>query len=311
MSDSQKLIALCGPTAAGKTEYAVYLAQNLNGEIVSCDSMQLYKYMNIGSAKPTCEEREAAKHHLVDVVDPREDFSAAGYEKMASQAIRDILGRGKLPIVAGGTGLYLNSLIYDMDFSASPGDHSLRDELYRLAEEDGKDALFDRLRAVDPDAAKRIHPNNVKKVVRAIESASSGVMIGDFSSLKRRRQDWNPVMVCLTRDREELYDRINRRVDNLMDMGLLEEVEGLLAMGLDDSHISMKGIGYKEMCGFLHGEYDLEEAVRLVKRNTRHFAKRQLTWFRRYDGMKYFNASEYPSDRECMEDMLRWLRKKL
>ena len=311
MSDRKKFVALCGPTAVGKTEYAIGLAREFNGEIVSCDSMQLYKYMDIGSAKPSADELKAARHHLVDEIDPRERFSAAEYEKRATAAIYDILGRDRLPIIAGGTGLYLNSLIYEMDFSAPPEDDCLRASLYALAENEGPDALFERLKSVDPAAAERIHPNNIKKVVRAVESAESGVRIADFSEVNKKRTRWNVILICLVRDREELYDRINRRVDILMEKGLVEEVRGLQDMGLDASDISMKGIGYKEIIGYLNGEYDLDEAVRLVKRNTRHYAKRQLTWFRRYDDMKYFNASEYPSDRLCLEDMISWLRKEL
>ena len=311
MAEKRKIAVLCGPTAAGKTEYAIGLAREFGGEIVSCDSMQLYKFMDIGSAKPSPEELKAARHHLVDEIDPREKFSAAEYERRASAAIEDILSRGRLPIVTGGTGLYLNSLIYEMDFSAPPENGSLRASLYAIAEEKGPAALFDRLKSIDPDAAERIHPNNIKKVVRAIESAESGCKIADFAAVSKRRQEWDAVMMCLVRDREELYDRINRRVDILMEKGLVDEVKKLTAMGLDSSDISMKGIGYKEIIGYLNGEYDLEEAVRLVKRNTRHYAKRQLTWFKRYDDMKYLNASEYSSDSLCLEDMISWLRKRL
>ena len=287
MSDRKKIVALCGPTAVGKTEYAIGLVREFNGEIVSCDSMQLYKYMDIGSAKPSADELKAARHHLVDEIDPRERFSAAEYEKRATAAINDILDRGRLPIIAGGTGLYLNSLIYEMDFSAPPEDDSLRASLYAIAEKEGPDALFERLKSVDPAAADRMHPNNIKRVVRAIESAEAGIRIADFSEVNKKRTRWDVILICLVRDREELYDRINRRVDILMEKGLVEEVRGLQDMGLDASDISMKGIGYKEIIGYLNGEYDLDEAVRLVKRNTRHYAKRQLTWFRRYDDMTY------------------------
>lgn len=311
MAENKKILALCGPTAVGKTEYAIALAREFDGEIVSCDSMQLYKYMDIGSAKPTADELKAAKHHLVDEIDPRESFSAARYEKLATSAINDIFSRGRLPIVAGGTGLYLNSLVYSMDFSAPPADSGLRDELYALAEEEGSESVFERLKEMDPDAAERIHPNNVKKVIRAIESASLGVKIDDFSRVKNKREDWDAVMICLIRDREKLYERINERVDILIKRGLVDEVRGLMDMGLASDDISMKGIGYKEIIGYLNGEYDLDEAVRLVKRNTRHYAKRQLTWFKRYEDMKYFNISDYRSDKACMEDIVSWLRKRL
>ena len=302
------IVAICGPTAVGKTAFAIQAARALDGEIVSCDSMQLYKYMDIGSAKPTAEERQQAVHHLVDIIDPAGEFSVAGYQKLARNAIADISGRGKLPIIAGGTGLYLNSILYDMDFSAPPAKDGTRDALYAIAEQEGPEALHRRLAEADPEAAARIHPNNIKKVVRALEAAEAGDKVKDFATQLRPSQDVDPVLVGLSRDRAELYDRIDRRVDILMDAGLLAEVEGLLARGLTEADISMKGIGYKELIGFLNGEYDLTEAVRLIKRNTRHLAKRQMTWFKRYQDMKWFNISEYSSEECCAEEMIKWLQ---
>ncbi|MGN0659428.1 MAG: tRNA (adenosine(37)-N6)-dimethylallyltransferase MiaA [Emergencia sp.] len=304
----REIIVICGPTAVGKTEYAIRTALALNGEIVSCDSMQLYRYMDIGSAKPTAQEQSMVRHHLVDQIDPAEPFSAAKYQTLAKAAIADIFARGLIPVIAGGTGLYLNALLYDMDFSAPPGDDAVREQLFREAEEKGPQALHDRLAAADPQAAARIHPNNVKKVVRALEAALAGNRVRDFSSDLKPTRDYSAVLIGLTRDRAELYDRINRRVDILMERGLLTEVEGLLDRGLDENDISMKGIGYKEIIGYIRGEYDLEEAVRLVKKNTRRYAKRQLTWFRRYDDMKWFDISAYPDDEACQEDILKWLK---
>ena len=303
-----KIAVICGPTAVGKTAFAIRAARALDGEIVSCDSMQLYRYMDIGSAKPTAEERAQAVHHLVDCIDPAGAFSVAQYQKLAREAIADIAGRGKLPVISGGTGLYLNSILYDMDFSAPPARDETRDTLYAIAEKEGPEALHRRLSEEDPEAAARIHPNNVKKVVRALEAALAGEKVKDFATQLRPAEDVDPVLVGLSRDREELYGRIDRRVDLLMEAGLLEEVEGLLARGLTESDISMKGIGYKELIGFLNGEYDLAEAVRLIKRNTRHLAKRQMTWFRRYQDMKWFNISEYGSDELCAGEMIQWLR---
>lgn len=309
--ETKTLIAICGPTAVGKTEYAIRAARALDGEVLSCDSMQLYKYMDIGSAKPTPEERAQVPHHLVDLIDPAEEFSVARYAALAEEALTGIWDRGKIPIVAGGTGLYLNALLYKMDFSAPPGDPALRQEFYDLAKQEGAEALHRRLCVLDPEAAKRIHPNNIKKVVRACEAAMLGNPVKDFATEPVRRTDRRSILLCLTRDREELYDRINQRVDVLMEKGLLGEVQGLLASGLSENDISMKGIGYKEIIGYLEGDYDLAEAVRLIKRNTRHLAKRQLTWFKRYEDMKWLNISEYRDEEESIGEMIRWLEEAL
>ncbi|MGI6211022.1 MAG: tRNA (adenosine(37)-N6)-dimethylallyltransferase MiaA [Anaerovoracaceae bacterium] len=307
----RKIVALCGPTAVGKTQVAIEIAERLDGEIVNCDSMQLYRFMDIGSAKPTPEERARVKHYLVDEIDPREPFSVAKFQHLAKDAIETVFKKGKLPIVSGGTGLYLNALLYDMDFSAPPGDTGRRDELFAFARENGNDALHRKLQELDPAAAARIHPNNVKKVVRAIEAAESGRPVRDFRTDLRKTSDYGVILVGLRRDRNELYRRIDRRVDLLMEQGLVEEVKRLLAMGLTEDSISMKGIGYKEIIGFLEGEYDLAEAVRLVKRNTRHLAKRQMTWLRRYREMTWFTLSENDSEEEIIEAIKRWLSEKL
>ncbi|MFQ9893279.1 MAG: tRNA (adenosine(37)-N6)-dimethylallyltransferase MiaA [Emergencia sp.] len=305
----REIIAVCGPTAVGKTEYAIEIALKTGGEVVSCDSMQLYRYMDIGSAKPTPAERAKVKHYLVDQIDPSEPFSAAKYQFLAKNAIEEIFAKGKVPVIAGGTGLYLNALLYDMDFSAPPGNTLFRDKLYQEAEDMGPEYLHDKLKTLDPIAAERIHPNNIKKVVRAIEAASEGHKVGDFSRDLCKTKDYDVRLIGLTRDRQILYDRINSRVDLLMDAGLVEEVRGLLARGLTESDISMKGIGYKEIIGYLEGRYDLDTAVNLVKKNTRRYAKRQLTWFRRYKEMTWFNLSEYDSDQSCLEDIFQWLKR--
>lgn len=308
MKEKREIIVICGPTAVGKTAYAIETALEFGGEIVSCDSMQLYRYMDIGSAKPTAEEQARVKHYLVDQIDPSEPFSAAKYQALAKAAIEEIFDKGRVPVIAGGTGLYLNALLYDMDFSAPPGDPALREQLYALAESESPMVLHDRLRELDPDAADRIHPNNVKKVVRAVEAAMLGSKVGDFSTDPKPTSDYSAVLIGLTRDRAELYARINQRVDLLMEAGLPDEVRRLLDMGLDEGNISMKGIGYKELIGYFHGRYDLAAAVGLVKKNTRHYAKRQLTWFKRYKDMKWFNISQYSSDAQCQEDIFQWLR---
>lgn len=306
----KEIIVICGPTAVGKTEYAIETALKMNGEIVSCDSMQLYQYMDIGSAKPTAQEQTRVKHYLVDQIHPAEPFSAAKYQTLAKEAIAKIFYNGKTPVIAGGTGLYLNALLYDMDFSAPPRNDAYRDQLYKEAEEFGPDFLYGKLVKVDPEAANRIHPNNIKKVIRALEAAEEGNKVKDFSKDLTPTQDYSAVLIGLTRNREELYDRINRRVDILIENGLLEEVRNLLAKGLTEADISMKGIGYKEIIAYYHGQYSLEEAIDLVKKNTRHYAKRQLTWFKRYRDMKWFNISEYDSDADCLKEIFQWLEKK-
>ena len=304
------IIVVAGPTAVGKTQYAIELAKALDGEIVSCDSMQLYKYMDIGSAKPTAEELAQAKHYLVDDIDPRRPFSVAEYQKMASAAIREIHEKGKPAIISGGTGLYLNSLLYEMDFGADVADDGYRKELEDFAAEQGAEALHARLAEKDPAAAERIHPNNIKKVIRALEAVEKGgKAIRPFTEVQKENPLYRPFLIGLTRDRQELYDRINMRVDILMQQGLLEEVTGLFEMGLTEDNISMKGIGYKEIIQHLKGEYTLEEAVDKNKQNTRHYAKRQLTWFRRYEKMNWFDLSTYDSTESALEDMLEWLRK--
>ena len=305
----REIIVICGPTAVGKTKYAIETALHVDGEVVSCDSMQLYKYMDIGSAKPTPEEQAQVKHHLVDEIDPGEPFSVARYQKLAKEAIEDIFSRGKTPVIAGGTGLYLNALLYDMEFSAPPRDEAYREQLYKDAEEFGPVYLHNKLQLVDPDAAARIHPNNIKKVVRALEAAEEGNKVKDFATELQPTKDYSYKLIGLTRDREELYNRINLRVDMLVDMGLLEEVKGLLDMGLSEGDISMKGIGYKEIIGYYNDEYDLDEAIRLVKKNSRRYAKRQLTWFKRYEDMQWFDISTYENDESCLKEIFKWLEK--
>ncbi len=307
MKMERKILILVGPTAVGKTEYAIDIAKALDGEIVSADSMQLYKYMDIGSAKPTKAEREAAVHYLVDEIDPRENFSVFQYMQMAKNAINHIFELNKVPVISGGTGLYINSLMYEMDFSVKPDNSDYRRELEEFAASEGNQALHDRLRAEDPQAAERIHPNNVKKVIRALEMLKEGqTKVRAFSESFVKTKDYDYCLVGLKRDREELYERIDKRVDILMDEGLIDEIKMLQNMDLTEENISMKGIGYKELFGFLKGEYDLVEAVRLIKRNTRHYAKRQMTWFRRYDEIRWFNLSEYESKENALNDILKY-----
>ena len=307
-----KVIAVAGPTAVGKTKFAIEVARRFDGEVVSCDSMQLYKFMNIGSAKPDAEEMAQVKHHLVDIIDPRVPFSVAEYQQLAKAAIADVMSRGKVPVISGGTGLYLNSLIYDMDFSSNPGDLTYRKELEKIAEEEGTEAVHRMLQNEDPDAAALIHPNNTKRIIRALERLHDGEgNVRPFSGILKETDDYEMILVGLTRERQELYDRINARVDILINNGLVDEVKELMAMGLTSDDISMKGIGYKEIIAFLNNEYDLATAVDTVKKNTRHYAKKQLTWYRRYDKINWLNISEFNSDEEAIEELISWLEKRI
>ena len=302
------IIVVAGPTAVGKTKYAIEIAKAFDGEVVSCDSMQLYKYMDIGSAKPTAEEQAQVKHWLVDEIDPKDAFSVARYQEMAKACIEDIFARGKTPVIGGGTGLYLNSLLYEMDFSNAPQDDELRKQLEKEAEEFGPEFIHNKLKETAPVAAERIHPNNVKKVVRALEGALSGNSIGDFQNCQQKCSDYDTILIGLTRDRAELYERINLRVDIMVEEGIFEEVEGLLKMGLKEADISMKGIGYKEIIGYFDGQYSKEEAIDLIKKNSRHLAKRQLTWFRRYEDMTWFDINNYDDDQAAIEDIIEWVK---
>ena len=307
-----KIVAVAGPTAVGKTKFAIEIAKKFNGEIVSCDSMQLYKYMDIGSAKPTEEEIAQVKHHLIDFIDPRDDFSVAQYQSLAKKAIKDILNQEKLPVISGGTGLYLNSIIYEMDFSQSYRDIDYRKELEHIAAQQGSQALHNMLERADKEASLSIHPNNTKKIIRALERIHQGEgKIKAFKDIKQETRDYDTVIIGLTRNRQELYERINQRVDVLMQTGLLDEVKALLDKGLTPEHISMKAIGYKEIMDYFLGKYDLETAVDKVKKNTRHYAKKQLTWFRRYDKIKWYNISDFNDDEDALESIVKWLEKKI
>ena len=297
------IVVVCGPTCTGKTKYAIEIAKAFDGEVVSCDSMQIYKGMDIGSAKPSKEEINAVPHHLIGVIDPTEKFSVARYQEMARNEIDNIQSRNRLPILAGGTGLYINSVIYDMDFAVNPADNSLREELSTL----GNDELHKVLESVDPDAAERIHPNNRKKAIRAIEAAKSGGRVEDFSNSFKRNEEYNPHMIALTMDREVLYDRINTRVEQMFERGLIDEVRGLMETGLTYDDISMKGIGYKEVIEYLEGKTDYDTAVDNVKKNTRHYAKRQFTWLKQYQDLEYFDVT----DKDRTEEIISWLRKRL
>ena len=301
------VVFIAGPTASGKTEYAIRLARELNGEIVSADSMQIYKYMDIGSAKPTAEERAAAVHWLIDEIDPRDPFTAADYKTLAQSYIDGIASRGKLPIVCGGTGLYINALIYDMDFSAPEGNDEYRKKIWHDVGED-QDKLYERLKQLDPSAAQNIHPNNIKRVLRAVERLENGEKkLAAFGEITEYTHKFKPILIGLDRDRDELYERINRRVDKLYDAGLSKEVERLMAMGFTSDDVAMKGIGYKEIIDAVTAGGRPEDASEIIKQNTRHYAKRQMTWFRRYSDMKWVHLSGDAFDETAFAEMKEYV----
>ena len=302
----KRLLIIAGPTAVGKTDIGIILAGRLGGEIISADSMQIYKNMDIGTAKPNPEERQGIEHHMIDIINPDEDFSVAEFQKLAKNIIDDLVSNEKLPIIVGGTGLYVNSLIYDMDFTKSVSNWQLRKELQDEAESMGNEYVHNKLKAINPDLASRIHPNNIRRVIRAIEVYyETGGTMGDFSKDIVLSDDYESFFEGLTRNRKELYGRINKRVDIMIEQGLIKEVKDLLNLGYSEDLVSFKGLGYKEIVGYLKGEYDLDEAVRVLKRNTRRYAKRQLTWFRRYSNINWYNVSDYQTDENLIEQIVK------
>ena len=301
----KRLLIIAGPTAVGKTDTGIILADKLNGEIISADSMQIYKNMNIGTAKPNLEERKGVMHHLIDIINPDENFSVAEFQRLAGGIIDDLISNKKLPIIVGGTGLYINSLIYDMDFTQFSSNRKLRETLQEEAEKMGNEYIHDKLKKIDPNLADRIHPNNVRRVIRAIEVYhGTGDKMGDFSRDIVLNDEYEFFLAGLTRERSELYDRINKRVDIMIEQGLIEEVRDLLNLGYSKDLVSFKGLGYKEIIEYLEDRYDLNEAIRILKRNTRRYAKRQLTWFRRYESINWYNVSDYPTGENLAEHII-------
>ncbi len=290
------LIVIAGPTASGKTALSVNIAKTIGGEIVSADSMQIYKYMNIGTAKPTEDEKQGIPHHMMDFLEPSVSFSVADYCQMAGKIISDIDSRGKIPVMVGGTGLYIDSLINGVDFGEEQGDPKIRKEMMQLAEKEGNEAVHKILEEIDPETAAKYHPNNLRRIIRAIEVYKTQ---GKTVSQKEKEEKISPYDVayfCIDWDREVLYDRINRRVDIMVEDGLIEEVKSLLNRDVDPKATAMQSIGYKEFYGYLNGESTLEEALDTVKQSSRHYAKRQLTWFRRNKDIHWLNPETAEAD---------------
>lgn len=308
--EKRPLVILTGPTAVGKTALSVAFAKAINGEIISADSMQVYRHMDIGSAKVTKEEMEGVPHHLIDVLEPAEEFNVVLFQKMARQAAEEIESRGHIPILVGGTGFYIQALLYNIDFAENDEDRRLRRSLEEIAKEQGASALYEKLRAVDPESCEIIHANNVKRVIRAIEFyEKTGKKISAHN--REQRQNISPYRFAyfvLNDDREKIYRQIDQRVDLMMERGLVEEVRALGAMGCSRGMVSMQGLGYKEILSYLEGEISQEEAVYLIKRDTRHFAKRQLTWFKREKEVTWIekNVFDYSSQNMLafMQDFL-------
>ena len=292
------LIILTGPTAVGKTALSIRLAKAIGGEIISADSMQVYRHMDIGSAKITREEMEGVPHYLIDVLDPDEEFNVTVFQKMAMEAMEEIYSHGHIPIVTGGTGFYIQALLYNIDFTENGEDNSIRRELETLGQERGAGVLHRLLEDVDPDSAAEIHENNMKRVIRAIEYyRQTGERISEHN--KRERQKKSPydfLYYVVNTDRASLYERIDRRVDLMLEQGLVEEVMHLKSLGLTRDMISMQGLGYKEILDYLQGIYTMDEAVYVLKRDTRHFAKRQITWFKREQGVRWLNLPDFNND---------------
>jgi len=289
----EKLLVIVGPTAVGKTEVSMEISKRLNIEIVSADSMQVYKYMDIGTAKPTSVERSQIPHHMIDIIDPDEEFSVADYQIQAKRAIKDILGRGNIPLITGGTGLYINALCYDYIFSSHGRDNELRNCLRERAQKYGNEFLHRQLKVLDPKSAKRIHPNNVKRVIRAIEvSLKTGKPFSSYEQSHRkpvRAYSWE--MLGLTRPRHELYSRIDERASHMMSLGLEKEVKSLLEMGYSKNLNSLQGLGYRQIIDLIEGKVTKEKALELICRDTRRYAKRQYTWFSRDDNFKWIDIS--------------------
>ena len=301
------VLALVGPTGSGKTSTAIQLCKKLNAEIVSMDSMQIYRGMDIGTAKPTKDELSQAPHHMIDVADPAELFTVSMYREMAFKVIDDIIARGKIPMLVGGTGLYLQAISYEMSLGENGADNDLRKELNRIAEEpDGPMKLHNRLRLVDPQSAEKLHPNDIRRVIRALEIyETSGKAKSERTDEQRKEGPYRVLVYGLSLPREEMYARINRRVDEMMNLGLVDEVKALLLQGIKPSKDggSMQAIGYKEIVSALNGEISLDQAVYLIKQGSRRYAKRQWTWFRHDHRTKWYDWSDF-STPELLIDTL-------
>ena len=308
----KNLIILTGPTAVGKTDLSIRLAKETNGEIISADSMQVYRTMDIGTAKIKKEEMSGIPHHLIDILNPDEEFNVVLFKKYAKEAIEDITRRGKTPIIVGGTGFYIQAVLYDIDFEANDDDMSYRYKLEAIAKEKGNIHLHNMLDMIDHEAALKIHPNNIRRVIRALEFYDkTGKKISEHNEREAaRKSPYNFEYFVLNDERSKLYDRIDKRVDVMIKEGLLDEVKGLLDKGYTRDLVSMQGLGYKEIIDYLNGAVTIDEAVYTLKRDTRHFAKRQLTWAKREKEVTWVNKYDFAGEDEILDFMLSRLRSK-
>ena len=305
-SEKNPLIIIAGPTGVGKSDLAVALAKRIGGEVISADSMQVYRGMDIGTAKITPEEMRGVPHHLIDVCDPGEEWSVVRFQEMAKEVLPGIYGRGNVPILCGGTGFYIQALLYDIDFTEHNDGGVYRKELEERAVNGEGLQLYEELQEADPAAAAAIHPHNIKRVIRALEfHAQTGERISVHNDTQRQRPSAFDSRFFVTTDsRKKLYERTDRRVDKMLEAGLLEEVRILREQGYDRSFVSMQGLGYKEILAWLDGETTLDEAVRILKRDTRHFAKRQLTWFKRERDVIWLSREQLPGDEDILREMM-------
>lgn len=289
---NKKILIITGPTAVGKSKYAVKIAQKMNGEIISLDSMQVYKFMNIGTAKPSKEELKKIPHHLIDIIKPDQGFSVAKFIQITNKKIQEIIKKGKRPILVGGTGLYLRALLYGFDFPKAGYEEKIRDDLHTFAQKHGIKVLYNKLKKVDPNSAKKIHLNDKFRIIRALEVyylTGKPISKQQFSNKKHINKY---KIICLTTDRPKLYELIDRRVDAMINKGLIKEVKRLLKKGYNQDLPALKAIGYKEVIDYLNGRFDYNEMIRLIKRNSRHLAKRQMTWFRSFPNIVFKDIKE-------------------
>lgn len=309
MSQKKPLIILTGPTAVGKTALSIELAKAVNGEMISADSMQVYRMLDIGTAKIKPEEMEGIRHYLIDVLEPTEDFNVFRFQQMAKAALEEIYAKGKIPIVVGGTGFYIQALLYDITFEETE-ESPYRKKLEQYAKINGAHALHEQLKDIDPVSYQEIHENNVKRVIRALEFYhDTGYPISTHNALEREKESpYNFAYFVLNDDRQKLYNRIEYRIDQMLEDGLVKEVQSALAYGCTKEMVSMQGLGYKEIIPYLEGNCSLEDAVYILKRDTRHFAKRQLTWFRRERDVIWVDKTEQTTPEDQLAYMLKQLQ---
>ncbi|MBU5437626.1 tRNA (adenosine(37)-N6)-dimethylallyltransferase MiaA [Tissierella sp. MSJ-40] len=313
MDKKENLFILIGPTAIGKTSLSIDLAKNLNGEIISADSMQIYKYMDIGTAKVTKEEMESIPHYLIDIVYPNEDFTVSDYKKAATKHITEVNNREKLPLVVGGTGLYINSLVYQLNFTQVCPNEEFRKKYEDLADKYGNQYIYDELKKIDLYSSQKISPKDRKRIIRALEIYyETGKTMSEYNKdFRKPVENYNLSMIGLNMDRTLLYNRINQRVDLMIEKGLIDEIKMLLEMGYTKDLVSMQGIGYKEIVYYLQGDISLDKAIELIKKGSRNYAKRQLTWFRRDNRIKWIDVDTFHHIKDISQYITNYVKESI